>query len=62
MNQKTTDSEYICDFVRRDQARNDEFARLKLTIDEGFESGVSDQSVSDIMKEVEEKLRADGCL
>ncbi|MCX2679092.1 type II toxin-antitoxin system ParD family antitoxin [Galbibacter sp. EGI 63066] len=58
----TNDSEYIRDLVRRDQARNDKLARLRLAIDEGFESGVSDKSVSDIMKDVEENLRLDGRL
>jgi len=58
----TNDSEYIRDLVRRDQARNDKFAHLQLAIDEGLESGVSDKSVTDIMKQVEGKLRADGHL
>lgn len=58
----TNDSEYIRDLVRRDQARNDKLAHLQLAIDEGLESGVSDKSVTDIMKQVERKLRADGRL
>lgn len=58
----TNDSEYIRDLVRQDQKRNDKLAKLKLAIDEGFESGVSSQSVTDIMKSVEKGLSQDGKL
>ncbi|WP_299154225.1 type II toxin-antitoxin system ParD family antitoxin [uncultured Christiangramia sp.] len=58
----TNDSEYIRNLVRQDQKRNDKLAKLKLAMDEGFESGVSSQSISDIMKTVEKGLRQDGKL
>ena len=58
----TNDSEYIRDLVRRDQEENAKFLALKLAIQEGLSSGVSDKSVTDIMKEVESRLRADGRL
>ncbi len=58
----TNDSEYIRDLVRRDQEENAKFQALKLAIQEGLNSGVSDKSVTDIMEEVEVRLRADGCL
>lgn len=58
----TNDSEYIRNLVRQDQNRNDKLAKLKLAIDEGLESGVSSQSVTDIMKAVEKRLRQDGKL
>lgn len=58
----TNDSEYIRDLVRQDQRRNDKLAKLKVAIDEGFESGVSSQSVSDIMENVEKRLSQDGKL
>ena len=58
----TNDSEYIRDLVRRDQEENAKFQVLKLAIQEGLNSGVSDKSVTDIMEEVESRLRADGRL
>jgi antitoxin ParD1/3/4 len=58
----TNDSEYIRDLVRRDQEENSKFQALKLAIQEGLNSGVSDKSVADIMDEVEARLRADGRL
>ena len=58
----TNDSEYLRDLVRRDQAKNAKFSALKAAITEGMESGISDKSVPDIMKEVEERMKADGRL
>ena len=58
----TNDSEYIRDLVRRDQEENAKFQALKLAIQESLNSGVSDKSVTDIMEEVESRLRADGRL
>lgn len=58
----TNDSEYLRDLVRRDQAKKAKFSALKAAITEGLESGVSDKSVPDIMKEVEDRMRADGRL
>lgn len=58
----TNDSEYIRDLVRRDQEENSKFQALKRAIQEGLNSGVSDKSVTDIMAEVESRLRADGRL
>jgi len=58
----TNDSEYIRDLVRRDQEENAKFQALKLAIQEGLSSGVSDKSVTDIMEEVEARLKADGHL
>lgn len=58
----TNDSEYLRDLVRRDQAKKAKFSALKAAITEGMESGVSDKSVPDIMKEVEDRMRADGRL
>ena len=58
----TNDSEYLRDLVRRDEAKNAKFSALKAAITEGMESGISDKSVPDIMKEVEERMKADGRL
>ena len=58
----TNDSEYLRDLVRRDQAKNAKISALKAAITEGMNSGISDKTVPDIMKEVEERMRADGRL
>ncbi len=58
----TNDSEYLRDLVRQDQAKKAKFSALKSAITEGMDSGISDKSVPDIMKEVEERMRADGRL
>lgn len=56
------DSEYLRDLVRRDQTKNAKFSALKAAITEGVDSGISDKSVPDIMKKVEERMQADGRL
>ncbi len=58
----TNDSEYLRDLVRRDQLKNTKFSVLKAAITEGMGSGISNKSVSDIMREVEERMQADGRL
>ena len=57
-----SDSEYIRDLIRRDQEESIRLQALKSAIQEGFESGVSDKTVPQIMKEVEARLRTDGHL
>ena len=56
------DSEYIRDLVRRGQEQNAKFQALKQAVQEGLDSGESDKTVTDIMEEVEARLRADGRL
>lgn len=58
----TNDSEYICDLIRRDQDQNTKFHALKLAIQKGLDSGISEKTVPQIMAEVEARLRADGRL
>jgi antitoxin ParD1/3/4 len=58
----TNDSEYLRDLVRRDPAKNAKFSALKVAITEGMNRGLSDKTVLDIMKEVEEPMQADGRL
>jgi antitoxin ParD1/3/4 len=58
----TNDSEYIRDLVRRDQEHNARFRALQDAIQEGLESEDSTKSVTDIMEEVETRLKADGRL
>lgn len=49
----TNDSEYIRDLVRRDQSENFKLLELKNAIDIGFNSGVTNKSITDLMKEVD---------
>ena len=57
-----SDSEYVRDLIRRDQQENEKLLVLKAAIQEGYESGISQRGVKDIMAEVEERLRVDGKL
>jgi len=54
------DSEYFRDLIRRDQDRRLAEHELRLLIDEGLNSGISENTVPDIMKRVEDRLRQDG--
>ena len=58
----TNDSEYIRDLIRRDQDQNMKLHALKVAIQEGLDSGVSEKTIPQIMTEVEARLRADGRL
>jgi antitoxin ParD1/3/4 len=58
----TNDSEYIRDLVRRDQEQNAKIQALRKAIQEGIGSEDSKKSVSEIMNEVEARLKADGRL
>lgn len=58
----TNDSEYIRDLVRRDQEQNAKIRALKEAVQQGLESGDSEKTVTQIMAEVEARLRADGRL
>lgn len=57
-----SDSEYIRDLVRRDEETNRHFLATKAAIQKGLDSGVSDMTVPEIMKEVEHRMHADGRL
>lgn len=58
----TNDSEYLRYLIRTDQARHDHDSKLRSAIEMGMKSGISDKSVPDIMKEVEDSMRKDGRL
>ena len=58
----TNDSEYLRNLVRQDQINNTKYRSLKTKIIEGLESGVSNKSLPEIMKEVETRMREDGRL
>ncbi len=48
------DSEYIRDLVRKDQAQNEKLLELKMAIDDGLNSGVSNKSISDLIDDVDQ--------
>lgn len=56
----TNDSEYLRYLVRQDQTKNAKFLALKTAVQKGIESGVSDNTIPDIMKNVEEKMKREG--
>ena len=58
----TNDSEYLRYLVRQDQSKNVKFLALKSAILKGLDSGVSESHIPDIMKEVENRMKADGRL
>ena len=58
----TNDSEYIRDLIRRDRERSAGYLELEAAIREGMDSGVSGRTVTEIVEEVEARLRADGRL
>lgn len=58
----TNDSEYLRHLVRLDQSKSGEFTALKSAIQKGLESGISERTIPDIMKEVEDRMKSDGRL
>ena len=58
----TNDSAYIRNLVRQDQINNAKFLSLKTKLIEGIESGISNKSLPEIMKEVEARMQEDGRL
>ena len=58
----TNDSEYLRALVQRDQEHNVKLLAIKSAIQEGIDSGISKRTVPEIMKVVEDKMRADGRL
>lgn len=57
----TNESEYIRDLIHKDQTNNLKLKQLQNAIDEGFESGVSQKSILDIMDEIDEKAVPKTC-
>ena len=58
----TNDSEYLRNLVRQDQIKNNDFISLKLKLQQGLDSGISDKTLPEIMKEVEARMKKDGKL
>lgn len=44
-------SDYVRDLIRQDQMRADKIAEMQRLVTEGLESGDSDQSMADLLKE-----------
>ncbi|MGR9248385.1 type II toxin-antitoxin system ParD family antitoxin [Rhizobium leguminosarum] len=51
-------SDYVRDLIRRDQERASKLAELQRLITDGLESGISDRSKDDILREARERLAA----
>lgn len=49
----TNDSEYLRDLIRQDQINNDKLVALRMAIQDGLDSGVSDKNIPQLMAEVE---------
>jgi len=58
----TNDSEYLRSLVRNDQSKNAKFLTLKAAIQKGLESGISESTIPEIMKDVEDRMKQDGKL
>lgn len=50
----TNDSEYIRDLVRKDQADNLKLKELQDAINTGFNSGISEMTIQDIVKKIDD--------
>lgn len=51
-------SDYVRDLIRRDQERMDGLAQLQELITAGFESGISDRSMDDVLNAARDRARA----
>ncbi|RRO12549.1 type II toxin-antitoxin system ParD family antitoxin [Flavobacteriaceae bacterium 14752] len=52
----TNESEYIRDLIRKDQKSNLKFENLKKAIQKGLDSGVSQKSILDIVKDIDDNF------
>ncbi len=53
----TNDSEYFRDLIRRDQEQSAKFKALKMAIQEGLDSGVSERTLGEIWAQAEERSK-----
>lgn len=56
------ESEYVRDLIRHDRDKRAGHLAVQEAIQAGIDSGISDQTLPQIMKEVEERMKADGRL
>ena len=65
---KVTSKEYpnktdlVNELIRREREREEKFQTLKAAIEKGLASGITDDSVLDIMRRVEKRLMENGAL
>lgn len=52
-------SDYVRDLIRRDQERCGKIAHMQMLVTEGLESGVSGQSMADILKAARRHVQTD---
>lgn len=50
------DSEYLRDLIRRDKAENQKLIALQQAIQDGIDSGISNDTIEDIMEAVDMEL------
>jgi len=48
-------SDYVRDLIRRDQERADKIAAMQAFVTEGLESGVSDRTMDDVLRDARSK-------
>jgi antitoxin ParD1/3/4 len=51
-------SDYVRDLIRRDQQSREQIKTLQAAITKGLESGISDRSMQDVLKEARSKAKA----
>ncbi len=51
-------SDYVRDLIRRDQQARGQIKALQEAISQGLESGISDRTMKDILKEARSKAKA----
>ncbi|MBU1374572.1 MAG: type II toxin-antitoxin system ParD family antitoxin [Alphaproteobacteria bacterium] len=51
-------SDYVRDLIRRDQERTDKIAAMQRWVDEGLASGVTSETVPDILADARSQARA----
>lgn len=52
-------SDYVRDLIRRDQERCGKIAHMQMLVTEGLESGISGQSMEDILKAASRRVQTD---
>jgi len=66
LNAKVASKEYpnktdiVNDLIRREREREEKFNALKVAIEEGLTSGISDKTVEEIRNDVLERLKKNG--
>jgi antitoxin ParD1/3/4 len=50
-------SDYVRDLIRHDQEHKDKIAHMQTLVDEALESGISDKSLTDILKQARAAAR-----